>query len=161
MHRAYLTIGSNIDPERHVRQAVDLLAQHARLLAVSSVWQTAAVGAAGPDFLNLAVCIETDLDVTALKHAVLRPLEQIMGRVRTEDKNAPRTMDLDIVIFDDQVVDAALWERAFLAVTFAELLPNLRHPLSGETLPELARRLCAQSPAQMRPDLTLDLPPCA
>lgn len=161
MHRAYLTIGSNIDPERHVRQAVALLAQHSRLVALSSVWQTTAVGAAGPDFLNLAVLLETDLDAMALKYSLLRPLEEKMGRVRTENKNAPRTMDMDIVIFDDEVIDPALWERAFLAVTFAELLPNLTHPHTGETLPQLAERLCRQSPAHRRPDIVLTIPPAA
>ncbi len=159
MHRAYLTIGSNIDPEQHVRQAITLLAQNARLLAVSSVWQTVAVGAAGPDFLNLAVLLETELDAPALKYSLLRPLEEKMGRVRTDDKNAPRTMDLDIVLFDDEVIDPALWERAFLAITFAELLPNLIHPHTGESLAQLAERLCRQSPAHRRPDIVLQLPP--
>lgn len=105
------------------------------------MYQTTAVGSAGPDFLNQAVYLPTPLDAAALKEQVLRPIENQLGRMRTNDKNAPRTIDLDIIIFDGQVTDNELWRRFYLAAPLAGLLPDLVNPQTGEILSETARRL--------------------
>lgn len=145
-HRAYLCLGSNIDPVENLRRAVQLLRQRTEVLSLSSCWETEAVmgnGAAGqaPNFLNLGACIRTTLDPEALKAQILRPLEQELGRVRTADKYAPRTIDLDITLYDRAVLDPELWRRPYLALVFAEMLPDLRNAETGETLSEAARRL--------------------
>jgi 2-amino-4-hydroxy-6-hydroxymethyldihydropteridine diphosphokinase len=153
LHRAYLCLGSNIDPEENMRRAVAQLREHTRLIALSRCWESEAIGSSGPNFLNMAACIETPLDAAELKEHVLARIEQQLGRVRTADKNAPRTMDLDITLFDGQVRDAHLWERAYLALTIAELLPDLCHPESGETLPQVAARLQSSSSVLPRADM--------
>jgi 2-amino-4-hydroxy-6-hydroxymethyldihydropteridine diphosphokinase len=155
LHRAYLCLGSNIDPEENMRRAVALLSEHTRVIALSRCWESEAIGSIGPNFLNMAACIETPLDVAVLKEQVLARIEHQLGRVRTSDKNAPRTIDLDITLFDGQVRDQHLWERAYLALTIAELLPEFCHPESGETLPQLAARLHATSPALLRDDVSI------
>lgn len=141
MHSAVILLGSNISPQVNVRVAVDLLSRAAQLTASSSVWETSAVGSSGPNFLNLAVEILTELDADALKWQVLRPIEEQMGRVRVKDKNAPRTIDLDTVIFDGAVLDHNLWKRAYIALPVAELRPALVDPLTGFDLKTLAEQL--------------------
>jgi 2-amino-4-hydroxy-6-hydroxymethyldihydropteridine diphosphokinase len=77
-----------------------------RLLAVSPVYETAPVGKTDqPNFLNAAALIETDLTAAELKTQVLQVIEQELGRVRSEDKNAPRTIDLGIALFGEQSLD--------------------------------------------------------
>ena len=97
MHQACLLLGSNIEPEQNLPIAVRLLQERLSILRVSSVWESASADCCYPDYLNLAVLVSTSLDAEQLKKQVLRPLEAQMGRVRTEDKNASRTIDFDII----------------------------------------------------------------
>jgi 7,8-dihydro-6-hydroxymethylpterin-pyrophosphokinase len=90
------------------------------------------------------------------KQEILGPIEAKLGRVRTADKYAPRTIDLDITIFDGQVLDADLWKRVYLALIFAELAPDLHNPQTRETLHETASRLAKQQHALQRLDITLE-----
>ena len=102
LNRVFVALGSNIEPERNLREAVRLLASRCRLLAVSAVYQTQPVGKTDqPDFLNAAALIETELGAAELKTRVLQDIERALGRVRSADKNAPRTIDLDITLFND------------------------------------------------------------
>lgn len=158
-HHAYLCLGSNIDPEENIRAAVRMLRSRAPVLALSTCIETQAVGSDGqtgsaPNFLNIAACIATSLEPAALKSRLIAPIEQALGRVRTADKYAPRTIDLDITIYDGRVLDPELWKRPYLAITFAELLPNLRNPQSGETLAEAAQRLRQGHLVIPRPDIS-------
>lgn len=131
-------------------EAVRRLASCCRLVAVSPVYETQPVGTVGqPNFLNAAVSIETDLAAVELKTRVLQVIEREMGRVRTEDKNAPRTIDLDIALFGDQVLDFGsrhipdpdILRYPHLAVPLADLAPSLRHPEDGRALQQIARSL--------------------
>lgn len=148
MKKAVILLGSNIDPAQNLRRAVDMLRLVSSNARCSSIWRTRAVGSAGPDFLNMAVEIETDLEIDALKFGVLRPIESKLGRVRTTDKNAPRTIDLDIVLSGDDVIDDEVWKLAHVAVPVAELVPDLRHPSNGERLRDTAARLQVQYGAE-------------
>jgi 2-amino-4-hydroxy-6-hydroxymethyldihydropteridine diphosphokinase len=152
-HLAYLCLGSNIEPVTNLRKAIDLLRQHTRLLALSTCWESAAVGSPGPNFLNIGALVATPLDAAALKEQVLARIETELGRTRSADKYAPRTIDIDITVFDGQVLDADIWRRVYLALIFAEMLPGLRHPDSGETLAEIARRLLEKNPAIPHPEM--------
>lgn len=134
LHSAYISIGSNIEPDRHIREAIRLLRTEGKILAFSSVWETEAVGSGGPNFLNAAVAFETPFLRQELKERLLHVIENRLGRVRSADKNAPRTIDLDVIIFDGQVVDNELWGRLYIARPFAELLPDLVNPITGQTL---------------------------
>jgi 2-amino-4-hydroxy-6-hydroxymethyldihydropteridine diphosphokinase len=146
-HRAYLVLGSNIDPEKNMRQALRLLRKKADVLAISTCWETEAVTSSStpevryPNFLNMAVCFVTGLGPAEIKQQIITPIENALGRVRTADKYAPRTIDLDLIVYEDQVIDPDLWKRPFLALTLAELLPDLANTQTGEKLPEAASRL--------------------
>lgn len=153
LHRAFISLGSNINPAENIRRAVALLREHAEILALSACYETSAVGSDGPNFLNMTVILLTGLDIAGLKTQVLGPIENRLGRVRTEDKNAPRTIDLDIVVFDEQVIDEDLWRRVHLALPLSELLPDLKHPESQQPLREVARRLLEQDAVIPRPEL--------
>ena len=164
MNRAYLSLGSNIEPEENIKAALHLLASHTRLVAVSTIWETEPVGfQEQANFLNGAVIIETTLTAPLLKETVLSQIEQDLGRKRTSNKNAPRTMDLDIILFNQDVLEydgrhipsPEILERAFVAIPLAELAPDYVHPLTGQTLAEIAARFdhCAGTMIK-RNDLT-------
>ena len=141
MHTATILLGSNIDPEINIKKAIDCLKKECVLIKTSRLWETEAIGSDGPDFLNLAIEIETPLMENDLKYQVLRKLEKDLGRVRTEDKYAPRPIDLDIIIFDNLVVDQDLWKRSFISSPISDLIPDLRHPSNKKTLLEISREL--------------------
>jgi 2-amino-4-hydroxy-6-hydroxymethyldihydropteridine diphosphokinase len=142
-------LGSNIQPEVNLPRALALLQEEVDILRISSVWETAAIGSDGPDFLNLAVLANTSLEAAVLKARVLRPLEAELGRVRSTDKYSPRPIDLDIIVFDGLPVDDLLWTHAYRAVPVAELLPDLPST-SGETLAQTAERLAGREPVHRR-----------
>lgn len=125
-HQACLLLGSNIQPEKNLTLGLNLLQNMVTISSLSSVWETPSVGSSGPDFLNLAVLITTPFKATQLKVQVLRPLEKRLGRVRSANKNAPRTFDIDIILFDGQLLDQNLWSYAHRAVPVAEILPDYR-----------------------------------
>jgi 2-amino-4-hydroxy-6-hydroxymethyldihydropteridine diphosphokinase len=129
------------------------------------VYETAPVGKTDqPNFLNAAVQMETELSAAALKDEVLRAIEQELGRVLTQNKNAPRTIDLDISLFNDEVLDAGnrhipdpeIVQRAYLAWPLADLAPDYRHPETGQTLLQIAQAL-PDTGLLRRVDLTLEL----
>jgi 2-amino-4-hydroxy-6-hydroxymethyldihydropteridine diphosphokinase len=143
----YVGVGSNIDPERHIVEALVRLRQRVRVTATSTFYWTAAVGPAGqPRFLNGIWPVATDLPARELKLEVLRGIEAKLGRTRTADKYAPRTIDLDIVLYGDEVIDEPdlrvpdpdIRKRAFIAVPLLELAPNLVLPDTGDELASLA-----------------------
>ncbi len=134
LHRVYLSIGSNIQPEDHLPRAVQMLREVGQVRGVSSVWESEAVGSDGPNFLNACVLFMHGLQPVELKEQVIRPIEANLGRVRHADKNAPRTIDLDIVLFDDEPLNVNFWDYAFVVVPLAELLPDFQHPIRGEKL---------------------------
>jgi 2-amino-4-hydroxy-6-hydroxymethyldihydropteridine diphosphokinase len=155
-YQVFLGLGSNIRPQEHIPKAIELLRAAAHVERISRIWRTPPVGGAGPDFLNAAVQIRTSLPPGTLKSVVLRSIEARLGRVRTFNKYAPRTIDLDILIVDGVVHEPQIWNLAFQAVPLAELLPDYTNPATGETLAQAARRLAQQVPIEVCPDPQLD-----
>ena len=161
MHRAYLSLGSNIEPERHLRAAIAELRARFGDVLVSPVYRSGAVGFDGPDFLNLAAAIDTDLDPPALD-AWLHALEDRHGRRRDVPRYASRTLDVDIVLFDELVVEGPGHLRiprpelreAFVLKPLSDIAPDVRDPVSGSTLAELVRSL---DPAQALEAVSIDL----
>ena len=158
---AIVALGSNIEPERHLPEAVAAL-RGLGAQAVSSVYQNPARGGRPqPDYLNAAVLLETPLDAAALR-AALRELEADLGRVRTDDKYAPRTIDLDLLLLGDQVdpkvgaalPDPELLTAPHLAIPAAEVAPSAVQPRSGETQQAIADRLRPDAELHQRQDVT-------
>ncbi len=154
-NRVFISMGSNIDAEANLAAAVLRLEEldAIEVVATSRVYETAPVGTVDqPNFLNAALLIRTPLSAEDLKAGPLREVERGLGRVRTADKNAPRTIDLDIALYNYDVLDVCgrhvpdpdLLARAHIAVPLADLAPYYVHPETGETLEEIAARLLAE-----------------
>lgn len=146
LNTAYLSLGSNIDPEENLKSAVEMLAGRTNLLKVSTVWETKPLGTTDQaNFLNAALIVETGLSAPRLKAQVLSEIERSLGRVRQIDKNAPRTIDIDIVLFNNEIFDLGnrhipdpeILDRPFVALTLAEIAPDYIHPETGQTLREI------------------------
>lgn len=148
-----LLLGSNIEPESNLPRAVNLLQEELTVLQTSSVWESRAIGSDGPNFLNAALLALSPLDAEDLKENLIRPLEARMGRVRTEDKNAPRTIDIDLILFDEEVLDSQLWQFAHLAVPVSELLPDYRSG-TGECLKDMVSTLLSTASIWIREDIS-------
>ena len=153
LHEAYLNIGSNIEPEHHLRQTIRLLRKHGQIKAVSNAWQSHAFGSNGPDFLNVCVLFLTPLNDRELKEQVIRPIEAALGRVRGPDKYAPRTIDIDIILFDEEPFGWEFWSNAFVVVPLADLLPDFHHPLNYEPLSRVAEHMRRQTWIEARPNV--------
>jgi 2-amino-4-hydroxy-6-hydroxymethyldihydropteridine diphosphokinase len=144
MARAYLSLGSNVDPDVHLARAIDELRERFGDVVVSDWLRTPAVGFTGPDFLNAAAIVETDLDIVELD-AWLHQLEDAHGRRRDVPRYSDRPLDIDIVFFDDRVfrgpgnlqVPRPELQHAFVLAPLAQIAPGFRDPVSGRTLAEL------------------------
>jgi len=167
-HRAYLSLGSNIDPESNLPAAVRELSIFGEILAVSRVWESAPVGfTEQPNFLNAAVLLETTLSADQVWTKVIPSVERRLDRVRDPaNKNAPRTIDVDLSLFDQEVLnvgtrflpDPEILNRAFVALPLAELDPQYVHPTAGRLLGEIAKELASTQPLRLRTDVYLRPP---
>lgn len=156
LSRAFVAVGSNIEPAHNVREAIRRLADCESVTAVSTVYLSPAEGRPEqPPFYNCVVEIATSTAPADLKLQVLRRIEAELGRQRGPDKYAPRTIDLDLVAYDGLVVatadltlpDPQIAERPFLAVPLSELAPELVLPGTNQTVRDLAEAL-SQSPLE-------------
>jgi 2-amino-4-hydroxy-6-hydroxymethyldihydropteridine diphosphokinase len=144
MPDVYVAAGSNVEPEKNLARALDALEQAFGELAISPAYRNAAVGFAGEDFINLVVGFRTD-DAPARLKATLERIELSCGRARNAPKWAPRTMDLDILMYDQLVSDVPglllprpdLLRRAFMLKPLADIAPELRHPTQHRSIGEL------------------------
>jgi 2-amino-4-hydroxy-6-hydroxymethyldihydropteridine diphosphokinase len=154
-HQVFLGLGSNIAPEENLPRALAQLRRSLQVGDLSSVWETPPVGGRGPNFLNAVARVYTRLPADELRNEILRPIETGLGRVRGPDPNAPRPIDLDILIIDGQVLEPEIWEQAYWSVPLAELIPTFERPGNGETLAQAARRLAQSTTIHPRPDVRL------
>jgi 2-amino-4-hydroxy-6-hydroxymethyldihydropteridine diphosphokinase len=146
VHTALLSLGSNLDPQRHLRAAAQALRERFGEVVFSDVLHSPAAGFEGPDFLNAAAMIRTDLDAHGLDDW-LHVLEAAQGRVRGAQRFTSRTLDIDIVFYDDLILAPAAdsqlriprpdIEHAFVLQPLAQIAPDFRDPLSGCTLAQL------------------------
>lgn len=150
MARAFIGIGSNIEPAENVRAAIRSLAQKTHLVGISMVYCTDALDRPEqPPYYNCVVEIETEAPPAEVKHGILRTIENNLGRKRTEDKYAPRTIDLDLIVYGDLTIDAEgiklpdpeILERPFLAIPLFELAPDMVLAGYGLRIGEIAAKL--------------------
>jgi 2-amino-4-hydroxy-6-hydroxymethyldihydropteridine diphosphokinase len=150
----HIGIGSNIDPTRHIRAALRLLAGRMRVHDISPVYRSQPVGMIGPDFLNLAVMICCQSSLRALKTA-LDDIEAVLGRPRLSpapgQRPRARTIDLDILLDGPHVgaygtrpwrlphPDILRYEH--VAVPLSDIAGHLRHPGTGRRLADIATEL--------------------
>lgn len=152
MTRAWLSLGSNIEPQRHLPAALGTLHTRFGALAVSPAYRFAALGFEGPDFVNLAVGLDTELEPPELD-AWLHALENAQARRRDVPRYSSRTLDVDIVLFGDRVIDGpghlqiprAELAHAFVLQPLADIAADVRLPTSGERIADLWRA-CAEPP---------------
>jgi 2-amino-4-hydroxy-6-hydroxymethyldihydropteridine diphosphokinase len=138
---AYLNLGSNIEPEINLVRAVKLLHKYGEVQKVSSAWESRSVGAVGPNYLNACVSFISPFLPVELKERIIRPIEAQLGRKRGENKYVPRTIDIDIVLFDDTPYKDKFWRFAFVIVPLAEIYPDYQNPLTQEKITKTATRL--------------------
>jgi len=153
VHQVYLSLGSNIQPEVNLPKALDLLYEHGEIIKVSNAWESAAVGSEGPNFLNACALFNSPHLPVELKDQVIHRIETKLGRRRSEDKFAPRTIDIDIVLFDDQLSDDKYVRQAFVVIPLAEIYPDYLSPLTRERIEKTAARLRQQIWMEARPEV--------
>ncbi|MBN6151727.1 2-amino-4-hydroxy-6-hydroxymethyldihydropteridine diphosphokinase [Xanthomonas sp. AmX2] len=141
MTTVLLSLGSNLRPRHHLLAAVNALQQRFGRIRVSPTYRTAAVGFDGPDFLNNAVALHTELDLLPLD-AWLHALEDAHGRDRSGPRFSDRTLDIDVVFYGERIVEGPGHLRiprpelrhAFVLKPLADIAADFVDPVSGRTL---------------------------
>ena len=142
----YISLGSNIERDKNTRDGVRALRAHYGELTLSSVYESAAIGFAGSQFYNMVIALHTDEPATTVLQ-VLKDIEQRYGRVYQSPKFSSRTLDLDLLLYDNQILNQPgvqiprdeILKHAFVLWPLAEIAPALQHPLQQKTYEELWR----------------------
>jgi len=162
MARVYVSIGSNIEREQNIRAAVQALRDRFGALTLSQVYENQPIGFEGENFYNLVAAFDTDKTPEAVS-AILHDIEQRRGRKRGPSRFTSRTIDLDLLLYNDLIREQValhlprreIDEYACVLRPLAELAPEARHPRSGETFATLWARF--DQTAQPLTPVTLEL----
>lgn len=163
MNKFYISVASNIEPESNIQAAVSRLRQFARIVSVSRCFVTDAIpspedepGTYYPYYVNCVVLLESTYDAKNFKRSVLQHLESALGRIRTKNKFASRTIDLDILLYNDEVIsdegievpDPDILDRWFLLLGILDIDPEAALPTTSRPLSEYLGRLDAEELAK-------------
>ena len=144
MSTGYISIGSNIDKDKHIPASLRALEQLFGKLTVSSIYDSEPVGFVGDSFYNLVVGFNSELSVKEVAKQ-LRQIELDNGRTRDSQKFSARTLDLDLLLYDDLILNDGrlqiprneIERYAFVLEPLAEIAPTLKHPVSGQSYGQL------------------------
>ncbi|MBI3897599.1 MAG: 2-amino-4-hydroxy-6-hydroxymethyldihydropteridine diphosphokinase [Gammaproteobacteria bacterium] len=147
MPRVYVSIGSNVDREKNIRGAIRALRAQFGDVALSPVYETPAEGFTGDNFYNLVAAFDSGLSVEQLRDA-LSTIEAAHGRHRGDERYAPRTLDIDLLLYGDlirhehrlDIPRREITQYSYILGPLAELAPALRHPETGERFADLWQR---------------------
>mgnify|MGYP001158270724 CR=1 FL=1 len=148
MAQVAVSVGSNLERERNVKEALASLGKIFGELSRSPVYESVAYSFDGPPFYNLVVVFETQLDIHAVR-AKIQAIENLQGRERGENRSGSRSLDLDLLLYDDLVFHdqgldvprREIFEHAYILKPLADLLPTVPHPVTGESFADIWLRL--------------------
>ena len=159
MPQAFVSVGSNINPRKNVQRAVQLLSCVVDIMGISTVYRTQAESRPRqPSYYNCVIRIKTELGPEELKYRLLRGIEGLLERRREKDKFAPRTIDLDLLLYGNTriktpsltVPDSEISTRPYLALALRELHPRLRLPGSGVRIGTIVPASASRKMAPLR-----------
>ena len=144
MPKGYISIGSNIDKDKNILASLHALEHQFGELTISSIYESDAVGFTGDSFYNLVVGFNSELSVKEVAK-LLRQIELDNGRTRNSQKFSPRTLDLDLILYDDLIINDGrlqiprdeIEHYAFVLEPLAEIAPSLKHPIIHISYAEL------------------------
>ena len=155
----YISLGSNIEPEKHMRIACDELKRQLAQAVTSPVYQSPAIGMEGADFLNAVIGGNTFLSPAGII-SLLREIETAHGRVRSKNKFSDRTLDLDLLLFGELITQndvtesgfsinlphPEITEQAYVIQPLADIAPDVKHPIRSSTISQLCQQMKTESP---------------
>ncbi len=143
MAQIYISLGSNVNKEFYLPRAVEILAEHFENIVHSSVFESEAVGFAGNNFYNSVLGATTDLPLAEVC-ALLKQIELENGRTPQDKKFSPRTLDLDLLFYDQCVCESPaqlprseITKNAFVLWPLFEIAPDFYHPVANQTIAEI------------------------
>lgn len=142
--QCFVSVGSNVEKEKNIVAGLNSLRETFGKLLISPIYETEAVGFAGDNFYNLVVSFESDFSAREI-FETLRELEFKHGRLKNSQKFSPRTLDLDLLLYGDEIIENAtlklprldIEKYLFVLRPLADIAPNLKHPILKKTYAEM------------------------
>jgi len=157
MRKGYISIGSNIDKNKNIPASLEALKLNFGPLTISSIYESESVGFIGDSFYNLVVGFNSELSVKEVAK-ILRQIELDNGRTRNSQKFSSRTLDLDLILYDNLIINDGrlqiprdeIERYAFVLEPLTEIAPDLKHPISGLSYADLWEKFDKTNLTQQR-----------